>query len=84
MSYRKISQAEARAALKRAREAEEKLEAAFDRWTQDYPSGVHLLNIPHQTEFTHGSLFTIARLGYAIIGKLSPDEKTLRVFAVKP
>lgn len=85
MSYRRISQADARALAKRVEEMEAQRKDALNLYCKVYPGGVHLGSLPVEKDgWFYGSLKTAQRLGCALVAKLDADTGDLRIYAVKP
>jgi len=66
MSYRKISQEEARRLQKRVGELERLREKECSSWTSDYPRGVHL-GILKLDSWLFSAVKTARRLGHPVV-----------------
>lgn len=81
---RKISQREARSAIKRVAQLEQIEQDRRQAWSRGpYPGGIQLYNEKLETTgWVFGRLQTARRLGCALVGTID-DSGTLNVYAVK-
>lgn len=80
MPRRKISQRDARVALKRVEELENAATRLRANWCTDYPAGKHILNLDVSSPYAQGALFAASALGAAFVGKR--DGNNLKLYAV--
>lgn len=78
---RAITQAAARAALKRVAQLEQEHSRRLNSYVTDYPGGVHMATIG-MGELSAGRLQASQSLGAAIVGRM--DGQEMRVYAILP
>ena len=84
MARRKISQREARRAIRELEELRDEISRQRNNWLEEYPRGVYLIHFDNITDMAHGYLSAAARLDFPLAAKYFADQKRLRIYAVKP